>query len=47
LDRRNCLRPFDVLQNTRGINYLRHGFGRPPASPSARRFIQAWTSSAR
>jgi hypothetical protein len=39
-------RTLEVPETKCGIAYFRHGFGRPPASPSARRFIQAWTSSA-
>ncbi len=40
-------RAFDMLKGACRVDYFRHGFGRPPASPTARRFIQAWTSSAR
>ncbi len=40
-------RAFDVEQRSRGVDYLRHGFGRAAESSTASRFIQACTSSAR
>jgi hypothetical protein len=40
-------RTLDLLERPCRINYLRHDFGRVADSPTASRFIQAYTSSAR
>ena len=46
---RDCIgglvRPLEVVERVRRIDYLRHGFGRGGSAPATKRCAQAWTAA--